>query len=395
LQISQPILKRTRLFALYAYMKPHSPPAPSAFNTPCLDPEMATKKHSAADRIEFFFNNYSTLARNDCDALAVAIDPSCTATTSTQGAFSYTIIGNSQVVQFRAKISPLNLSLIDVAKAIHGPLIARTFLWGKLSDESKGENVVLVYCMERLPGENYSLLDSSIQNKTYHFEKQERTVKGLARYQYCVRMKCFSVCSPHTRFFAQSWTHPQPATNEMKHEVWSTYTAKLALLASHLPSRFTGLVKHCQDTLRHLFLPGIPWTLTHGDLCDTNLLVDPKSGELTGVPDWAEAEILPFGFALWGLETLLGAMDEMKGCWLYSTQHKYLEEVFWATFAEHVPGLTDSQWRGIRIGRLLGLLCRHGFKFTGVAEIPKDDSWDLSILDGQLLNDEKMWLTVD
>jgi hypothetical protein len=37
-----------------------------------------------------------------------------------------------------------------------------------------------------------------------------------------------------------------------------------------------------------------------------NLLVDKDDGHLTGVIDWAEAEILPFGCELWGIENVMG-----------------------------------------------------------------------------------------
>jgi hypothetical protein len=45
-----------------------------------------------------------------------------------------------------------------------------------------------------------------------------------------------------------------------------------------------------------------------------------------GVIDWAEAEILPFGCALWGLENVLGFMD-LHG-WHYFDSHKELEDLF-------------------------------------------------------------------
>ncbi|KAE8446278.1 hypothetical protein EG329_012364 [Mollisiaceae sp. DMI_Dod_QoI] len=338
---------------------------------------MATKKHRASERIAFFFEKYATLSREECDAIAASIDPTCLSPTSIQGAFSYTLVGASQVVQFRAKISPLNLSLVDIAKSIHGHLVARTFQFGIFGDESKGENVVLVYCMERLQGENFSLLTASTQLDALQHQKQERTVEGLAR------------------FFAQSWKHPQPKTNEMVEKIHSGFSQKLELLATNLPSRHHRLVQHCQKNLQYLSLPEIPWTITHGDLCDTNLLVDSLTGTLTGVPDWAEAEVLPFGLALWGLQTLLGSMDEAESRWLYFSEYASLESIFWAEFTKNIASLSEKQWMGIRIGHLLGLLCRHGFKFTGTGEIPKDDSWDLRILDGQLLANEKKWLESD
>jgi hypothetical protein len=37
-----------------------------------------------------------------------------------------------------------------------------------------------------------------------------------------------------------------------------------------------------------------------------NILVHPHTGHITGVVDWADATIEPFGIALWGLDSVLG-----------------------------------------------------------------------------------------
>lgn len=64
------------------------------------------------------------------------------------------------------------------------------------------------------------------------------------------------------------------------------------------------------DDLSLLFSEGCPTgVLTHGDLCEMNFLVELETGHLTGLVDWAEAEILPFGCALRGLENVLDFMD--------------------------------------------------------------------------------------
>ncbi len=46
-----------------------------------------------------------------------------------------------------------------------------------------------------------------------------------------------------------------------------------------------------------------------------NILVDPDSGHLTGIIDWADATIEPFGIALWGLESALDCSG--PGRWSY------------------------------------------------------------------------------
>lgn len=49
--------------------------------------------------------------------------------------------------------------------------------------------------------------------------------------------------------------------------------------------------------------------LNHGDLSELNVLVDPLTGRLTSVINWAKAKICPFGISLWGLENILGSMN--------------------------------------------------------------------------------------
>ena len=57
-----------------------------------------------------------------------------------------------------------------------------------------------------------------------------------------------------------------------------------------------------------------------------NLLVNPNTGNITGIVDWVESRILPFDFALYGLENLLGRMDS-EG-WHYYDRCRELESLF-------------------------------------------------------------------
>lgn len=114
--------------------------------------------------------------------------------------------------------------------------------------------------------------------------------------------------------------------------------------------------------------------LTHGDLCEMNFLVDENSGHLTGVIDWAEAEILPFGFNLWGVENLLGYMD--GNGWNYFEGYEDLRAIFWTVFYGAVAVVAeDGEEDGvlasevlrkqkqdtIDLARRMGILFRYGF----------------------------------
>jgi hypothetical protein len=93
-----------------------------------------------------------------------------------------------------------------------------------------------------------------------------------------------------------------------------------------------------------------------------NLLIDPATGRLTGVVDWAEARVLPFGLALYGLENVLGYMDG-EG-WHYFEQEPALRESFWRVFREQT-GVGEEVMESIDVARMVGLFYRYGFVFDG------------------------------
>ena len=143
--------------------------------------------------------------------------------------------------------------------------------------------------------------------------------------------------------------------------VQDSFMSKLQSLAENLPSRFSDPVKELSSNLGLLFSEGYPAVLSHGDLCELNFLVDPKTGHLTGVIDWAEAGILPFGCALWGLENILGFMDRCG--WHYFDDYQKLEDLFWRSFKDAVGETLDGKWRATQVARRIGILFRYGFRW--------------------------------
>lgn len=88
-----------------------------------------------------------------------------------------------------------------------------------------------------------------------------------------------------------------------------------------------------------LFTSKNPLVLSHGDLCEMNIFVQPNTGHMTGIVDCDEARILPFGISLWGFENMLG----YKGMALeYHNDHHKLENLFWQTFEEAVRGVSEA-----------------------------------------------------
>lgn len=92
-----------------------------------------------------------------------------------------------------------------------------------------------------------------------------------------------------------------------------------------------------------------------------NLLTNPETGNITGIVDWAESRILPFGFALYGLENVLGWMDS-EG-WHYYDRYRELESLFWQIFREEVYNFSDAVLHLIRAARMAGFFYRYGLDF--------------------------------
>lgn len=87
------------------------------------------------------------------------------------------------------------------------------------------------------------------------------------------------------------------------------FQSSFDLLTRNLPSRFIPNLERVRKELPSLFSKALPFVLSYGDLNGMNLLVNPKTGNIIGIVDWAKSRILPFGFALYGLKNFLGRID--------------------------------------------------------------------------------------
>lgn len=148
--------------------------------------------------------------------------------------------------------------------------------------------------------------------------------------------------------------------------------------ARNLPSRFASKLERVRKELPSVF-KALPFVLSHGDLNMTNLLVNPKTGNIAGIFDWAESRILPFGFALYGLENLLGWMDS-EG-WHYYDRCRELESLFWQTFRAEAHNFSDADFYLIRAARMAGFFYHYGFNFDtkGVVQSVRMDQPDGSL----------------
>ncbi|PVH69949.1 hypothetical protein DL98DRAFT_149787 [Cadophora sp. DSE1049] len=115
------------------------------------------------------------------------------------------------------------------------------------------------------------------------------------------------------RFFAASWKHRQIKPLDVVEAIHQDYEQKLDLLSPALPFRFIENLRKVRAELPLLFISTYPLALSHDDLCEMKIFVDPNTGHITGIIDWAEARILPFGISLWGSRTCLAIWILMDG----------------------------------------------------------------------------------
>jgi hypothetical protein len=111
-----------------------------------------------------------------------------------------------------------------------------------------------------------------------------------------------------------------------------------------------------------------------------NLLLDPTTGHLRGVIDWADAAIWPFGIALWGLESVLGYSGPDGWTWL-DDESRSCRRVFSMSLqtALHLPAVDLV---AIEKARKLGLLLRYGFVWQEGRHVLTDDTTMLELFLG-------------
>ncbi|KAG7051379.1 Protein kinase-like domain protein [Colletotrichum scovillei] len=135
--------------------------------------------------------------------------------------------------------------------------------------------------------------------------------------------------------FADSWRGRREGSGGGGHgntgvrgRVGGSLAWRLEIMEKGLPCEFRDVVRDVRRDLRGI--EGLPWVVTHGDLVPDNIMVHPpreeaedeggeawvrrklgwgreeRAGGLVGLIDWAEAEWLPFGVGMYGLEEVLG-----------------------------------------------------------------------------------------
>ena len=136
----------------------------------------------------------------------------------------------------------------------------------------------------------------------------------------------------------------------------------------------------------------LPIVLLHRDFGTCNIMVDETSCHLTGVIDWAESEICPFGQNLHSIQGFTGALH-LKNGWRRYKDYETLQDIFWTTFQDGVGEISAETIKTIKKARIMGLLRSRGFT-KRLANMPpaipiSDDGtgrYNMLFLDGFLVN---------
>lgn len=160
---------------------------------------------------------------------------------------------------------------------------------------------------------------------------------------------------------------------------------QLKSLTNSLPKCFHAKLNEARDQLPLLFTPDHPQVLNHADLWDMNIHVNLNTGAITGIVDWRDATVGPFGLSFWGFETLLGTLG--SDGWHFHASHLDLREIFWNTLYNTAGIITESQKQAVHVGRIVGIFQAYGLR-KGVPVEAGDPS--LSILERVLT-----WLEIE
>ncbi|KAI1738289.1 hypothetical protein F4680DRAFT_425639 [Xylaria scruposa] len=276
--------------------------------------------------------------KDDCDAFVRSRYSGPVRPAPFQGYCSYTLfVGDQIAVQFRPFAHKLDIDLTRTACNIFKHLAPETEYLGQLE-----ETGLYAFSMRKLPGislADYRALSSKRSGR-------EQIVRDFAQLQ------------------ALAWQKARCAEEllDEKRTVGSSLSSRLELMSASLPLRFRRFASSILGDISEI--EALPWVFTHGDFLPGNLCINAYSGKLIGLLDWAEAEWLPFGIGMYGLEELLGE-DNLDGQFVYYPEARRLRHMFWKQLMLLIPELArDSKKVSLTMkAQKLGILLWHGIAF--------------------------------
>ncbi|CAH0049231.1 unnamed protein product [Clonostachys solani] len=293
-----------------------------------------------------------------------------------QGYCSYTVFLSARhILQFRPVQFMLDMQVCREAREIYGALVPTTSYMGTVDAQELGgptiREALHVYLQDVIPGISLEAL----RHMPYFSSKHRRNLIGdLAD------------------VFATGFHHgklPRSAAKGGQIEfsrgiVGRSLAGRLSLLQalSGPESKYVEQVRQQAEVIESK----MPWCFTHGDLVPANIMVNPDTGHLTGLIDWAEGEWLPLGTSLYGLEEVLGQVSSDGKTFEYYEDHLYLRARFWNRFtvlAASSPPVFQprSFMEHVRTGRTLGILLWRGIAFDDgkIDRVVSEDRDELEI----------------
>ncbi|KAE8448411.1 hypothetical protein EG329_009475 [Mollisiaceae sp. DMI_Dod_QoI] len=301
-----------------------------------MEDEHATVDSAITDF--FLRSGLTSQARHECFGLIERLYPGKSARpASSQGYCSLTVfVGGDTVVQFRPYNYRLDLRLTSMARDVYGKFAPETKYITTLPASG-----LLVYSMRRIEGisfKDFVTSKSLISSSTYYRA---------------------NLCRDFAAFLARSWKESSNQSLPLGN-VGKTIVTRLRALIAGLPLRFRPATRKVILNMHRI--EALPWVLTHGDIVAGNIMVEPATGRLTGLVDWAEAERLPFGICLYGLEELLGEMSPSG--FQYRRDAGRLRAIFWTELRNAISDLEqDHVLEAVTLSRDLGVLLWHGIAF--------------------------------
>jgi len=289
--------------------------------------------HTNAAQISIFFSSNTSATREQCDKLAAELLGGPVSATSIQGGTSYTVQRHQvrKVVQFRAsKLDMIHLGLIQ---QVYGKFVPRCLYHGLLRS-------LHVYIWDWVSGPAFC----RVRREMFTLDAEQRlsqTVQDFAR------------------FFASAWTNR--LTAEAPPGLQAEYEAILDTLFLELPDSLRPTINKVRESLSLLFRPDFPMVFQHDDLLENNFHVEEATGHITGIVDWANAKVAPYGISLGGLEIVLGIQTNTD--WYFHPSHVRLRQQFWNTFDSEIGEVSDLDRRSMEVARLMGLFRTHGIEW--------------------------------
>jgi hypothetical protein len=265
---------------------------------------------------------------------------------------SYT---EDRIVQFREAKFGLNLDISAAAVQVYKKYapVTRQINPSGASVDVEGMSLILCYEMDIIPGIPYSsTIPYQLHLTASELERHTELVESFAD------------------FVARAWPTPGSARRTCNGKVGSQIPHKLWLLAAQLPTAtLRATAKQALDDIS--LLNQLPVVLNHGDVVPGNIMVETETFKLKGMVDWAEAEYLPFGTCLYGIEYLFGCIPvkERRDSLVEGRRFQYyssaedLRRTFWQRLRFNISALDGDKdlQEAVLLSKLVGTLLWYGF----------------------------------